>query len=164
MSDIDIGAAVALKRAAEHHVVGGSLLSLDQLLVELQAKGWPEPTECNSDAFAWSSVDSQKHRHVVAVWWGSEMDRIQDPMTEEFTMRLTGRSGVFISGRATVCTTVEDAFIALDHCVKNQWDPDLLAMFGLRREGGLPGSPIFPLMHRTSANDALMCLKSIGLF
>lgn len=120
-------------------------VTIEELDVELKRLRWPEPTERSSDAFAWSVVDGEGVRHTIAAWHGQETHRVEDPVTRELRVVSTGREGVFVTGRGTVSTTLADVVIALQDAVNRQHDPTLLAIFGLRRDAGLPGAPIFPL-------------------
>jgi hypothetical protein len=120
-------------------------VTIAELDAELRRLGWPETTERSSDAIAWSVVDSVGVRHTIAAWWGSESHRVEDPITHEFKVVPTGREGIFVTGRGTVLTTLADAVNALHVVINQQYDAELLKMFGLRRAYDLPGAPVFPM-------------------
>lgn len=137
--------------------------TLGQLEGELRRLGWPEPTERSSTAFAWSAVDGGGVRHILAAWWGTEIHRVVDQVTGQASMQPTGREGVFVTGRGTVCTTLSDAVTAMMEARNVQHDL-LLAMFGLRREWSLPNTPIVPMDKIYSHEERLAVLHQQGIW
>jgi len=139
---------------------------LDRLEAEMRTRGWPEPTERGANSFAWSAVNNDTQiRHIVAAWWGEEFHKVDDPVTGAAAMQPTGRSGVFVTGRGMVCTTLDEAADAMVAALHRQEEPALLTLFGLKRDWGLPGAPVVPLGTIRDRNEyAAILINEMGLW
>lgn len=165
--NVNVSEEIALQKMRDEAKArdAAPLASISDLREELRRLGWPEPTESGSDVFAWSVVNrGTKVRHVIAAWWGSELHHVEDPITGQVSMQPTGRVGVFVTGNATVRTTVGDAVEALQQALSREDEPELLAMFGLRREWGFPKSQVVPLNKVFSPNEYADVLRQQGYY
>lgn len=117
---------------------------LELLLGEARVRGWAAP-QCEAGRL---------------VWWAHNNDTGVDHLLQAAAVA----GGIQITGRANVYPTAAAAADAIREQAERYEDAGFLALFGLKRDWGLPGAPVVPIGLARTRNEYGDALRQMGIW